>query len=131
MRRLLLMASALVAVSAVVACSAKDSASPTDTGTPPVEGTYTAQIFVEDVAQGWCGAVRSCDADTWEGTHGGDQSTCLAAERYRWEAALTAMECELDVDAAVACVNGLATTTCEDWSSGATPARCEAVTACP
>ena len=125
MRRVVLIASALSA------CSAMDPASSTDTGTPPIEGPYTAQIFVEDAAQGWCGAVRSCDAETWDGTHGGDQSTCLSAERARWQAALAAMECELDVDAAVACVNALATTTCEDWTSGRTQARCEAVTACP
>ena len=125
MRRLLLMAGVLSA------CDGQDSASPTDTGTPPIEGPYTAQVFVEDAAQGWCGAVRSCDADTWEGTHDGDQSTCLAAERTRWQAAIDAMECSLDVDAAVDCINALATTTCEDWSTGATQARCEAVTACP
>lgn len=108
--------------------TAKDSG---DTGTPPVQGTYDAATFVEDAAQGWCGAVRDCEPGTWQGTHGGDQGTCLSAERARWQSAVDAMGCALDVDAAVYCVNSLATTTCEAWEAGTTQARCEAVTTCP
>ena len=112
-------------------CSAKNATDSADTGVSPAGGPYTAEVFIEDAAQAWCGAVRSCDPETWEGTHASDQSTCLAAERTRWEAGLDAMSCDFDVDAAVDCINALATTTCEDWETGVTQMRCEAVTRCP
>lgn len=101
------------------------------TGEPPVRGNYTAETFVSDAASGWCSAVRDCEPGTWQGIHGGDQQTCLDSERERWAAAVDAMPCELDVSAAVTCVNSLATSSCEAWEAGTTQARCEAVTRCP
>ena len=111
-------------------CS-RDGGDPGKTPAPPNQGTYSAEIFVADAAAGWCGAVRDCEPGTWQGVHGGDQSTCLSAERSRWQAELDQMDCEFDVDLAVMCVNSLATTTCEAWEAGTTQSRCTAVTHCP
>lgn len=125
------MRAVLVAV-LLAACGGETAKTHTGhTGTPPIQGTYDAATFVEDAAQGWCGAVRDCEPGTWAGTHGGDQATCLASERARWQAEVDDMACEFDVDAAVYCVNSLATTACEAWEAGTTQARCEAVTSCP